>query len=118
MDRIPSVSEFIGRANELALLGKRLERVRTSGSGVALALRGRRQVGKSRLVQEFCDRAGVPFLFYAATKGTSPVEAVVEFAAELRASRLPIDPGLVPTVQTGSWLDAFRALAAALPLTP
>jgi hypothetical protein len=118
IDWVKVASTFVGRVAELRLLQKRLDLVAATGEGVSLALRGRRQVGKSRLVQEFCDRAGVPFLFYAATKGTSPVEAVGEFAAELRASRLPMDPGLVPTVRTGSWLDAFRALAAALPLTP
>ena len=53
---------FVGRTAELALLRKRLDLVVTSGAGVAVSLRGRRQVGKSRLVQEFCDRAEVPFL--------------------------------------------------------
>jgi len=67
-------SPFVGRAIELALLDKRLARVTSSGSGSAVAIRGRRQVGKSRLVQEFCDRAKVPYLYFTATKGASPVE--------------------------------------------
>ena len=57
---------FVGRERELALLDKRLERVAISGRGTALAIRGRRQVGKSRLVQEFCDRAQVPYFFFTA----------------------------------------------------
>jgi hypothetical protein len=40
-------------------------------------------VGKSRLAQEFCDTANVPYLFYTATKGESPVEAIAAFFAEL-----------------------------------
>ncbi|GAA2737396.1 ATP-binding protein [Actinocorallia aurantiaca] len=109
---------FIGRKTELALLAKRLRRVEDSGSGVAVALRGRRQVGKSRLVQEFCDRSTVPYLFSTATKGASPVEAVASFLGDLRESGLPDDAELVPTAVGGSWPDAFRILAAALPRRP
>ncbi|MFD0537175.1 ATP-binding protein [Actinomadura luteofluorescens] len=109
---------FIGRRAELALLGKRLERVAATGAGTAVALRGRRQVGKSRLVQEFCDRAGVPYLFSAATKGASPVEAVASFTRDLRESALPSEPDLIPQLDGGNWPDAFRVLAASLPDTP
>ncbi|GAA1397085.1 ATP-binding protein [Catellatospora coxensis] len=110
--------DFVGRKTELRLLSKRLERVTQSGSGVAVALRGRRQVGKSRLVQEFCDRAQRPHLFHTAVKGASPVEAVEAFCRELRDSSLPADRELVAQVTSGSWPDAFRALAAVLPESP
>src|SRR4051812_37363463 len=109
---------FVGRRRELALLRKRLDRVAESGGGTAVALRGRRQVGKSRLVQEFCDRAEVPYLFFTATKGASPVEAVSAFFAELRESGLPSDAELVPAAGSGSWPDAFRVLASVLPDRP
>ncbi|MGH3751919.1 MAG: AAA family ATPase [Pseudonocardiaceae bacterium] len=109
---------FIGRSSELSLLGKRLGRVAASGSATAVALRGRRQVGKSRLVQEFCDRAEVPYVYFAATKGASPVESVAAFLADLRDSSLPTDRELVATNGSGSWPDAFRVLAAVLPATP
>ncbi|MFI0354358.1 ATP-binding protein [Actinomadura sp. 9N407] len=112
------MTAFIGREAELSLLRKRLERVRATGSGAAVALRGRRQVGKSRLVQEFCDRAGVPYVFSAATKGASPVEAVSTFLNDLKESVLPSDHELVPLLENGSWPDAFRILASALPGTP
>jgi AAA+ ATPase superfamily predicted ATPase len=112
------VTGFIGRKVELSLLGKRLERVTASGAGTAVAVRGRRQVGKSRLVQEFCDRAGVPYVFSTATKGASPVEAVASFLDELRESALPVDRELIPERGQGSWPDAFRVLAAVLPQTP
>ncbi|WP_086821292.1 ATP-binding protein [Allokutzneria sp. NRRL B-24872] len=111
-------TRFVGRGTELGLLGKRLERIGTTGGGRALAIRGRRQVGKSRLVQEFCGRADVPYLFFSATKGASPVEAVTAFLAELRESALPVDPELVPAQSTGGWADAFRVLASVLPDKP
>lgn len=75
-------------------------------------------MGKSRLTQEFCDEAGVPYLFYTATKGASPVEAIEAFLAELRDSGLPRDRGLVPAEPVRSWPDAFRVLAAVLPDGP
>jgi len=109
---------FVGRTAELALLQKRLSGIAASGTGNALVIRGRRQVGKSRLAQEFCDRAGVPYLFYAATKGASPVEANSAFLAELSSSTLPRDRSLVPAEPTASWADAFRVLAAVLPDSP
>lgn len=108
----------MGRRAELGLLAKRLDRVSASGVGTAVAIRGRRQVGKSRLVQEFCDQAGVPYLFFTATKGASPVEAVADFLSALKDSSLPRDRELVSLSTSGSWPDAFRVLATALPERP
>lgn len=112
------MTEFVGRSAELAALRKRLARVSETRAGQAVALRGRRQVGKSRLVQEFCDTAGVPYCYFTATKGVSPAEAVTEFLAELRQSAVPADAELVPRTAAGGWPDAFRALASVLPSTP
>jgi hypothetical protein len=109
---------FVGRKSELALLRKRLDGIAARGTGTALAIRGRRQVGKSRLAQELCDQAGVPYLFYTATKGASPVEAIAAFFAELSSSTLPLDRDLVPAEPTASWADAWRVLAAVLPESP
>ncbi|MFE7275553.1 ATP-binding protein [Streptomyces sp. NPDC057623] len=109
---------FVGRRTELALLQKRLDRVGSQGVGSAVALRGRRQVGKSRLVQEFCNRAELPYVFFTATKGASALEGIADFMTELRESSLPADPELVPKAAPLNWPDAFRALASALPATP
>ena len=110
--------DFIGRARELGLLRKRLDRVTTTGSGTALAIRGRRQVGKSRLVQEFCDRAAVPYVYSTATKGASPVESVAEFLSDLAQSTLVTDRARVPRNAGGSWRDALASLASILPDSP
>lgn len=112
------VADFVGRAAELALLRKRLDRVASSATGTAVAIRGRRQVGKSRLVQEFCDAAAVPYFFFTATKGASAVESVSWFVSELRDSGVPTDAETVPVAGVGSWPDAFRVLAATLPDEP
>ena len=57
-------------------------------------------------MREFCDRSTVPYLFSAATKGASPVEAVAPFLGDLRESGLPDDAEPVPTSAGGSWPDA------------
>jgi len=109
---------FVGRRTELAALRKRLDRVTATGAGTAVAMRGRRQVGKSRLVQEFCDLAGRPYVFFTATKGASSVEGISDFLTELKESSLAVDPELLPTRAPTSWSDAFRLLAAVLPDSP
>ncbi len=110
-----SVRDFFGRQLELALLRKRLDRVSESGRATAVAIRGRRQVGKSRLVQEFCDRAELPYLYFTAIKGASPVESVAAFLAAVRESSLPANRDLVPVSAAATWPDAFRVLASVLP---
>ncbi|TMR14866.1 ATP-binding protein [Nonomuraea turkmeniaca] len=109
---------FIGRSVELAFLHRRLDQVTRQVHGTALAIRGRRQVGKSRLVQEFCDEAAVPYLFFSAIKGAAPVDSVSRFCRELAESSLPEDPGLVSLLESGNWFEAFKILASVLPATP
>ncbi len=108
---------FIGRQRELMLLDKRLALV-ARDAGAAVAVRGRRQVGKSRLVQEFCDRAGVPYVYFTAVKGASPVDSMQDLLAELRTSCLGADLTLLPEVAPHHWPDMFRVLAGALPEGP
>ncbi|MEV0392664.1 AAA family ATPase [Polymorphospora rubra] len=113
------MSRFVGRRTELGILRKRLERVDRDGTGIAVAIRGRRQVGKSRLVQELCDRSGLPYVFFTAIKGASSTEAVSLFLAELADSTLPRNPDLVPrTPPAGGWVDVLRLLAGVLPDGP
>ena len=91
-----------------------------SGRAVAAApgRPGRRQVGKSRLVQEFCNTADVPYLFFTATQGAAPPEALASLLRELRESSLPVNAELVPETSPTNWPDMFRVLAAALPPAP
>lgn len=111
-------SGFVGRSVELGLLQTRLQRVEQSSRGTAVAIRGRRQVGKSRLVQEFCDAARVPYLYFTATKGMPVSESLAMFLAELKCSKIAPDPGTLPESIGGGWTDAFRLLATTLADTP
>jgi hypothetical protein len=112
------MSNFVGRRHELASLSDLLEEVRTwraDEAGRALLLRGRRRVGKSRLVEEFCESADVPWVFFTATAGESPVREREEFIRVVaEESTLPHREdfrGLaVPT-----WAAFLRQLAVGLP---
>lgn len=111
-------ASFVGRAQELAVLAKRLDRVVRDGRGVAVTIRGRRQVGKSRLVQEFIDRAGLPYFFFTATKQMPSPESTSSFLGELAESSLPPRPELIPTRTPATWPDVWRIVTSALPDRP
>lgn len=110
-----SLSAFIGRDQQLNVLDGLLLRVTEGGGkpGKALLMRGRPRVGKSRLVEEFLSRAGVPHVYFtASTRSTG--EELRLFVEEVRGSSLPgadLFEGVTPT----SWDGALRLLGAALP---
>lgn len=111
------MDSFIGRDRELGLLAAALDRVRSGGlggrPGRAMLVRGRRRVGKSRLVEEFVERAGVPYVFYTA-EGQSTVAADIGlFAQAIAESTLP-GARRVADLQAATWPAAFRLLAAAV----
>ncbi|MET8175532.1 ATP-binding protein [Streptomyces clavifer] len=109
---------FVGRRTELGLLDDLLAPVRTGGRsgrpGRAVLIRGRRRVGKSRLVEEFLERSGLPHVFFTAVGG-SKAEDLAGFAAELAVSPLP-DAGRVADFATPqTWDAALSLLASVLP---
>lgn len=110
---------FVGRSRQLDALGHLLGRVSTDEDekpGRALLVRGRRRVGKSRLVEEFLARAQVPHLFFAAT-GRAIRDELALFGIEAAASTLP-GADLFAGVELTSWDAALRLLASAVGNTP
>ncbi|GIH89589.1 ATP-binding protein [Planobispora siamensis] len=111
------MDRFIERPAELGKLQLLLDRVESGGRGGrpgrAVLMRGRRRVGKSRLVEEFARRSGVPCVFYSAPRG-SPAQQLREFLAAAGASGLPGAESLAGR-SAGSWQDALALVAAALP---
>lgn len=109
--------EFRGRAGDLRILAGQLAEVATgtgSTRGRAVTVTGRRRVGKSRLVQEFCDRSGVPYVVFQATRGRNPVAERADLASVVARSPLP-GAELTAGLQAADWNQALRALAVALP---
>ncbi|MFJ3840147.1 ATP-binding protein [Streptomyces sp. NPDC090054] len=109
--------EFKGRSADLDQLTRQLGLV-VSGTGAtrgqAVTVTGRRRVGKSRLVQEFCDRSGLPYVVFQATRGRNAVAERADFASTLAHSPLP-GAELVAGLQASDWNQALRSLAVAIP---
>jgi AAA+ ATPase superfamily predicted ATPase len=92
------------------MLERHLDRVRTSGSGRMIAIRGRRQVGKSRLVEEFVRRSGARAIFYTASRQSSR-EELRNFAEQMAASAT--DAAAVAAAgPLGSWEAALTIAAS------
>ncbi|MDT0347761.1 ATP-binding protein [Streptomyces litchfieldiae] len=109
--------EFKGRAADLDVLARQLSLVSEGAGGTrgrAVIVTGRRRVGKSRLVQEFCDRSRVPYVVFQATRGRNAVAERADFAATLAQSTLP-GAELVAGLRTADWNQALRSLAVAVP---
>ncbi|MFI5534862.1 ATP-binding protein [Nocardia sp. NPDC051900] len=109
--------EFTGRSADLDLLTRQLNSV-IEGTGTtrgrAVIVTGRRRVGKSRLVQEFCDRSDHGYLVFQATRGRNPVAEREEFTATVAQSGFG-RAELISGLQAGDWNQALRSLAIALP---
>ncbi|WBB82213.1 ATP-binding protein [Micromonospora sp. WMMD882] len=110
---------FVGRSRELGLLDGLLGRVARGGRagrpGRALLMRGRRRVGKSRLVEEFVERAGVPYLFFTASAQPAVAADLALFVEAAAASTLP-GAALLTAQQPRTWDAALTLLATALPI--
>ncbi|HTJ68792.1 MAG TPA: AAA family ATPase [Actinospica sp.] len=109
---------FVGRQRELALLDELMEPVRTGGRtgrpGRAVLIRGRRRVGKSRLVEEFARRSGLPHVFFTAS-GMPRSEELVSFAEQVAVSDLPEADRFAEFATPQTWDAALTLLAGLLP---
>jgi len=110
---------FYGRGRELAALAEELRRVSASRSGRLVAVRGRRQVGKSRLLEHFAARSDAPYGVIAGMK-RAPVEVQMRRAVETLSSATRPLPGLdaVTAVTPADWYDLLSRLRLALDERP
>jgi AAA+ ATPase superfamily predicted ATPase len=75
---------------------------------------GRRRVGKSRLVEQFCEVAGEPAVVFQATKWRAPDLEQQSLVAAVASAGVG-DPRLTAVAQPGDWLETLQWLAAVLP---
>ena len=111
---------FVGRVRELEQLQQQLDVViagRRADAGVALLLRGRRRVGKSRLVTQFAQSAGLPQVYFQAARGAPVARELDLFAQAVATSTLP-NAAVAAGNQPSTLTAALTLLAAALPDTP
>ncbi|HWH33580.1 MAG TPA: DUF234 domain-containing protein [Egibacteraceae bacterium] len=108
--------DFVGRTRELALLARELSRVQasmgTAAPGRCLLVRGRRRVGKSRLIEAFVGTQTAPTLFFTASRQGDA--ELGHFAGEAARSTLP-GATLFEGLALADWDAALRLLHAALP---
>ncbi|GGL89414.1 MULTISPECIES: ATP-binding protein [Micromonospora] len=78
-------------------------------------MRGRRRVGKSRLVEEFVERAETPHLFFTASAQPTAAADIALFVAAAAASSLP-GAALFDAQRPSTWDAALTLLASALPV--
>lgn len=96
---MPAHLPFIGRENSLKKLRQLLNRRAAS----LVVVKGRRRIGKSRLVEEFA--AGYHFLEFA---GIAPVKGITEQSQrDVFASRLGHYVGF-PSLKSNDWADLFK----------
>lgn len=117
MIRVMYVSDgvaFFGRRALLSTLQGRLDEVVQSGRGQILALRGRRQVGKSTVIERFIDSAGVPSVFVTAVFGAAHSQHLADATAALTEARTPLPHAeLLTQSRAASWREWFGRVALA-----
>lgn len=101
------MNDFVGRERELALLNTRLEEVRRTGRGAFIAMRGRRRVGKSRLIEEFTRRSGCAAVVYTAIHEDSRRE-LERFLEALSQSSAPAAELVRAGLAAESWEAALE----------
>lgn len=104
------MADFVGRERDLGRLDEQLERVASTGRGRFVSMRGRRRVGKSRLVEEFLLRSGAPHVFFAASR-QPPGRELALFAEEVGESNLPAAALVRGGVSFDGWDGALGLLA-------
>lgn len=110
---------FVGRSRELADLQRFLRAVRDPGGrddrGQALLVRGRRRIGKSRLVEEFVTRSGLPSVTFQSARGSGADVELAELMQAVSRSTLP-NRGLAAGQAPATLTAALTLLAATLPV--
>ncbi len=108
MPKQPAI--FVGRERELSVLVEVFGEVRSTGRGQIVAVRGRRQVGKSTLIEVFSERSGAPVVYFQAARHRTPALEIGEF----QRLALEVFPGseLLASSRFTSWDGALGAVAA------
>jgi len=114
MNTKPGSPTFIDRPAAFKELQSHLDAVRETGRGQLLAVRGRRQAGKSTLVERFTQMADVPSLFMTAALGRSPAEHLQSLATAAHESLHPLpDVDVSFATPPESWQSVFTSIALA-----
>lgn len=103
------MDEFVGRQRELGLLARMYGDIGARRRGAFVSVRGRRRVGKSRLIERFAQASG-PYAYYVATR-QAPALELARFGDALATSELPVAE-LARGTSFASWETALTAAAS------
>jgi len=101
---------FVGRGRELRALQAEFDECRVTGAGRLITIRGRRQVGKSALVERWLETYDGPSVFFEA-HGYTETRELARFRDALASSSLP-SAAQAPGVTFGDWQAALTTAAA------
>lgn len=104
---------FVGRQLELSRLDHHFQAVIRDGAGVLLSIRGRRQVGKSRLVEEFLRHAHGPSVFLTAVRHRPTADEIEHFTRDVATSSLEAALLVADTTFDG-WEPFLRLVASTI----
>lgn len=104
------MAEFVGRGQELRALQAEMDECVRSGEGRLITIRGRRQVGKSALVERWLEGYEGPSVFFEA-HGYTETRELVRFRDALASSSLP-SAAQAPGVTFADWQAALSTAAS------
>jgi hypothetical protein len=103
---------FFGRRAVLAALRAHLEAVAEAGTGRIVAIRGRRQVGKSTVVERFVESASTPYVFVTGVFQASLARQLDDATVAINESTHPLpDAELLTQSRPASWREWLGRLA-------
>lgn len=109
-----SGARFFGRREVLGALGGHLDAVTEGRTGRIVALRGRRQVGKSTVVERFVESADRPYVFVTGVFQGSLTKQLSDATAAIHESTCALpDAELLTQSPAGSWREWLGRLAIA-----
>lgn len=109
-----TLPEIFGRRDLLDRLAGTLAGVAETGRGRMLAIRGRRQVGKSTVATAFLERQDAGHLYTVGVKGAPTRTQLARAAQAARTADVPMsDAALLFAEPPGSWRDLFGRIAVA-----
>lgn len=105
---------MFGRQEVLTTLSRHLHDVQQQRSGRMIAVRGRRQVGKSTVIERFVQSSGTPYVFVTAVHQAPARRQLEDATLALTESLNPLpDATLLAQSPAGSWREWLGRLAIA-----
>ncbi|MDR0958878.1 MAG: hypothetical protein LBM23_00710 [Propionibacteriaceae bacterium] len=102
---------FFGRSDFIARLHGHLDAVTRSGRGRIVSVRGRRQIGKSTVVERFVEGSDVPYLFFTGLRDGSVPQQLRNAQASVVESKWPWAETELLAQTASSWQEWWSRLA-------